>query len=251
VTVLTVCQDVCRKVGIATPAAIFGSTEREHEELASLANEVADRLITDYDWNRLKRLNTYTGDGATTSFLLPTDYSRMASDVYSTQWACGPLRRIADTNQWLRETVQGFTSAPATWTLLEGRMQFLQAPASGEGIRWYYMSTLFARSSGSTVSDFFPLDLPFEFPDSDTYGQKKARFDDDADFFQLDERLLRLGMLWQWKADKGLPYAEDLETFSRFLEQRVVKDAGPRLVTVGGRAWEDDGLTYPRTLSAG
>src|SRR5690349_15167753 len=101
-TVLSVIQDVCRKVGIETPVSVFGSTEREHEEMASLSNEVADRLVTEYDWNRIKRLQTYTGDGTTTSFDLPTDYSRMASlHVYSTSWAVGPLRHIASADQWL------------------------------------------------------------------------------------------------------------------------------------------------------
>jgi hypothetical protein len=35
----------------------------------------------------------------------------------------------------------------------------------------------------------------------------------DTDSFRLDERLLKLGMIWQWKALKGSPYAEDMATF--------------------------------------
>ena len=30
----------------------------------------------------------------------------------------------------------------------------------------------------------------------------------------IDERLLKLGMIWQWKANKGSPYAEDMGTYS-------------------------------------
>ena len=35
----------------------------------------------------------------------------------------------------------------------------------------------------------------------------------DGDSFVLDERLLKLGMIWQWKANKGSPYAEDMATY--------------------------------------
>jgi hypothetical protein len=35
----------------------------------------------------------------------------------------------------------------------------------------------------------------------------------DVDMFALDERLLKLGMIYQWKALKGSPYAEDMGTY--------------------------------------
>jgi hypothetical protein len=44
-------------------------------------------------------------------------------------------------------------------------------------------------------------------------GGANDTFLNDADAFVLDERLLKLGMVWQWKANKGSPYAEDMATF--------------------------------------
>ena len=35
----------------------------------------------------------------------------------------------------------------------------------------------------------------------------------------LDERLLKLGMIWQWKAKKGSPYQEDLGTYGDALSR--------------------------------
>ena len=40
------------------------------------------------------------------------------------------------------------------------------------------------------------------------------RFMADGDSFRLDERLLKLGMTYQWKAHKGSPYSEDMGTYS-------------------------------------
>lgn len=42
-------------------------------------------------------------------------------------------------------------------------------------------------------------------------------FMNDGDTFVLDERLLRLGMTWQWKALKGSPYAEDMSNYETAL----------------------------------
>lgn len=39
-------------------------------------------------------------------------------------------------------------------------------------------------------------------------------FMNDGDTFALDERLLKLGMIWQWKAYKGSPYAEDMANYA-------------------------------------
>jgi hypothetical protein len=44
-------------------------------------------------------------------------------------------------------------------------------------------------------------------------GGVSAAFHADTDTFLLDERLLKLGAIWQWKAQKGSPYNEDLGTY--------------------------------------
>ena len=44
-------------------------------------------------------------------------------------------------------------------------------------------------------------------------GGYSDAFLNDADRFRLDERLLKLGMIWKWKAQKGSPYAEDLSNY--------------------------------------
>ena len=41
----------------------------------------------------------------------------------------------------------------------------------------------------------------------------------------LDDRLLKLGMLWQWKAQKGGPYAEDMNTYGDALTVAMGKDS--------------------------
>jgi hypothetical protein len=60
------------------------------------------------------------------------------------------------------------------------------------------------------------------------------RFTDDADSFRLDERLLKLGMVWQWKANKGTSYAEDMGTYTDALSIAMGHDK-PAPIYVGRR----------------
>jgi hypothetical protein len=51
------------------------------------------------------------------------------------------------------------------------------------------------------------------------------RFMNDGDTFRLDERLLKLGMTYQWKAQKGSSYAEDMSTYGDALAIAMGHDA--------------------------
>jgi hypothetical protein len=65
-------------------------------------------------------------------------------------------------------------------------------------------------------------------------GGVGTEFLTDVDTFRLDERVLRLGMIWQWKAQKGSPYAEDMGTYGDALTHAMGSDKpGPIIV---GRA---------------
>jgi hypothetical protein len=46
----------------------------------------------------------------------------------------------------------------------------------------------------------------------------------DNDGFVLGDRILKLGMIWQWKANKGAPYAEDMGSYSDALVNMMGSD---------------------------
>jgi len=63
-------------------------------------------------------------------------------------------------------------------------------------------------------------------------GGMSDTFTNDNDAFVLDERLLKLGMTWQWKANKGSPYAEDMQTYADALSVAAGSDK-PAPIIVG------------------
>jgi hypothetical protein len=230
-TILQVIQEACPSIGLSVPSAVFTSTAREHVELRALASEMAERIAVDTaDWTKLKLLATINGDGATTAFDLPEDYGRMlkTARVWPSSMTTCPLNHIADTDEWLAMDLSAVQWIYGAWTMIGEQINIKPAIASGATASFYYLSRQFAMSNT---------------------GDLKTTFTADDDFFRLDNRLLRLGIIWQWKANKGFPYAEDMTTYEDALANRIGADKGSNIIGSGSKRFNADvGPAYPWPL---
>jgi hypothetical protein len=67
----------------------------------------------------------------------------------------------------------------------------------------------------------------------------------DGDTFVPDERLLKLAMIWQWKANKGSPYAEDMANYATALDVTAGSDK-PAPIIIGRTSISANArLAYP------
>lgn len=198
-TLLSVVKDVCQVVGVQQPTSVFANIigNRTMQEMAALATEMAQRIAYDSgkDWTILKRIATVTGDGVSDAFDLPANYKRMllTSEVWRSTSTQTPMTYIVDTNEWVRRRANPWTSAWGEWTMLGG--QIVIRPIMGVGV---------SATFGYLNKDCIALATS---GNGDTFMA-------DGDNFILGDRLLKLAMVWQWKANKGSPYAEDLATYN-------------------------------------
>ncbi len=230
-TILNVCKGVAPVIGLDIPTLVFTSTDREHIELAALANEMAERIASAHEWQKLSVEETITGDGSTTAWDLPSDYDRMLTkaQVWSSSLET-PLSPISDRDKWLGLDVQSYDYVINAWIIYGGQMHIKPALASGVTAKYFYQSSLLVT------------------PDS---GSNKAEFTLDSDVFRLNERLLKLGMIWQWRANKGLPYVEDMSTYERLLDKLGTRDKGSRMIRLGRVSRPRDvDIAYPQEITA-
>jgi hypothetical protein len=219
-SLLTVVQDVCTAVGTSVPTSVFSNiiNNRTAQEMKSLANEMAQRIAYDTrEWNALKKICTFTGDGVTTAFNLPADYKRMliTSEVYRSLTPVYPMRFIPDLNEWLNRRLRGYYDNRGEWIIINNQMNI--APTLGVGV-----TAKFAYITRNCINLSGVLPPALQVGDS---------FLSDNDTFALDERLLKLGMIWQWKALKGAPYAEDMGTYGDALVMAMGADSpAPRIL---------------------
>jgi hypothetical protein len=198
-TLLTVVQDVCPFIGVEVPQSVFSgiAADRTLQELLALANEMARRIATDNrDWTRLKYLGQFTGDGVNHLFALPADYLRfpITSNMWRSTDTQAPMRFIPNVDEWTKRRLANEVDSRGEWSIFGGKVAIWPVMPVGTIARIVYISKncIQVASPPNTFSD---------------------RFINDGDSFVLDERLLKLGMIWQWKAQKGSPYAEDMGSY--------------------------------------
>lgn len=225
-TVLSACQSAALRLLGQKPTTIFSSSDTFAMELAELATETAIAIAKAHDWQKLTKLATLQGDGAATAFDLPDDYDRMVKggNVHSHLYTTGMFRGVKDLDEWVFLGDQIATGAPGYWIILGGQMQFLPALPSNETARFYYISNQIV--SGG-----------------------KTGFTADSETFLLPERVLTLGLIWRWRSQKRMEYAEDMQNYELALSDEIARDKGARILVVGQQRMPANvGTAYPGVL---
>jgi len=160
------------------------------------------------------------------AFDLPANYKRMllTANVWRSTTALQPMIFIPDADEWIQRRALNRFSAWGEWTIIGGQM-----------LIWPVMAT------GITAT-FAYLDKNCVALNSGGFGDS---FVDDGDSFALDERLLKLGMIWQWKAQKGTAYAEDMGTYGDALQTAMGKDSPSPIIIDRGPASKTVNVAYP------
>lgn len=207
-TVLSAAQSAAIRVNVGELPALFSNTDHIAAEFRDLIQETAADIVDAHDWRDLTKIATFTGDGVAESFDPPADFGRMAQGSYVDDpdtWLWGYCA-IPDMNAWMRRTKRAWVT-PGGWIRFGGQFHFYPAP-SGEA-SFPYVSSFWARGSN---------------------GSLKPQFNADDDTFVLDERLLTLGLIWRYRAQKGVDYGEDMANYETSLSQAMTRDAGARVV---------------------
>jgi len=228
-TLLTVVRDVCAAVGVVLPTSVFSNitANRTMQEMVSLANEVVQRIAYDTrDWTFFRKTCVFTGDNVKQAFDLPANYKRMllTANVWRSTSALQPMIFIPDTDQWMQRRALNRFSAWGEWTIIGGQM--LIWPVMGVGV----------------TASFAYLDKNCVKLASGGYGDT---FMADGDSFALDERLMKLAMIWQWKAQKGLPYAEDMGSYGDALTTAMGKDSPSPIIIDRLPVTQNVNIAYP------
>jgi hypothetical protein len=109
------------------------------------------------------------------------------------------------------------------WRLIGGQLEIWPTLANGEIVNGEYRST-----------------NPIVSGDGST---RKTRWTNDTDYALFPEIILRLGLIWRWKASKGLDYGEDFKTYQLERDKKAAHEAGGKIVrmtnthSIGSEQW--------------
>lgn len=225
-SLLSVVRNVCLVCGKNVPDEVMSSEDRDMLEMARLANEMALMIADAHDWQSLMVQATITGDGTEEAFDLPADFGRMPrkANLWSTRWQWD-MNPIVGVDAWLEYQIWPTTLVLGSWIIYGDQFHVLPIMDDGDLVKYFYVSNKLVRNSAGTT---------------------KAAFTSDTDTFRLSERLLELGMIYKWKADKGQPHADRLNDFEEELASQKDRDSGSKPVISGAHRIRSNAKTaYP------
>jgi len=210
--ILQIVQSASLVIDVERPQALFASTDRTALELTNTVNTAALQILDDYDWQRLIRTATIAGDGIATSFPLPSDYSRMVKDasLIGPNWRFYPAQQMQDFNHWLELIDYPVAIWQQRWMVFGGNLNVMPILPDTMPLSYGYIST------------------------SIVVGSDPSTFTADTDTFVLDDELLRLSFIWNWKEAKGFDFSADLAKYQERLEKQRFRDVGSRQTIIGG-----------------
>lgn len=211
---LSVIQQACLVLDLETPSVVFSSTDRTWMEMAGMLNTSAKQILEEYDWSRLTKTATITGDGVASAFPMPSDYDRMVRDanLWGTSWTWYPSQQIADFNRWLELQAYDIETWQPRWSIFGGNINLLPIMASGDTLTYGYISNAIVNGSDTT------------------------QFTADTDTFVLDERLLKLSLIWNWKKAKGFDFQAEAAEYQVAMEHARFGDKGAPQTIISGRS---------------
>lgn len=215
-TLLTAVNRAQRRLSLAVTATIIADGQEAQNLLYELANIEAEEVLerAEYDFPALKRTQSFTASLASLQASgKPSNFRRAMPDTF---WNATQDKRIA---------------GPLTdieWATLNGQpvvtVNTNYAMFRYDGLHLYPAPTV-----ADTITYEYLINTPVLNFDGVTY---QSTFANDSDTYLLGDRLLVLGLVWRYKADKGRDYAEDLKSYEMALAAACVAARGSRAVSV-------------------
>lgn len=191
-------------MGINAPNAAVTSNDMQVLQLLALLNAEGKSLTArnSEGWQALQQEATFTTVATETQTTLATVAPNLKYIINDTIWnrttrrpVFGPL----SPQSW-QQRKGWFAIGPySQYRVVDGEIRFSPVPAAGDICYFEYVSKAWTASGNES-------------------------FASDADTSLLDEELLKLGLIWRFKAAKGLEYNEAKIEYEDRVNQAIARD---------------------------
>jgi len=208
-SMLSLVQSFCRRTNISVPVAVLGSTDPQVLQVLALLEEEGQDLATRGDWSVLRNEATHTTiaseDQGTIDSIAPNGFDHFVPDTLWDRTDQTPLY-IVSPQEWQQiKAVQATTSEPQI-ALRGGDLICYPAPTAGETWAFEYISKNWISSSSVYYDEF----------------------QDDSDTILLPDKIVKMGLRWRWKKEKGFDYDEDFRSYEMLIAKALGNDGMKR-----------------------
>ena len=216
-SLLTLVQAACDRLGIQVPSAVMSSGDDIIRVMRALATQEGRELARRVAWQNLTKESSFTTVAAETQpGAIPADFDRFINE---TAWNYTQNRSLigpVDPQQW-QQLKASLVGPP--WLHFRQRgnaFLIIPNPPAGENIRFEYVSRFWVDTNNDGLGD------------ADAWAN-------DANTALLSEELITLGVIWRWLKRNRLPYNDELQEYQAQVNQAIGRDGGKRTVSMGGQ----------------
>lgn len=216
-TILSAIQNACSQLIIDSPDAVFSSSDVDIITLRNLANVEATSLLRLHDWQVLRKENTFTTSASETQTgAIPDDFLRFVNGTMNNRSLNRPVWGPLTPQEWQREkALPIYTSPNFAFIQRGGDLLFSPTPSATNTIYFEYISKNIVSDSGGTGKQYFTAD---------------------DDTLNIDEKLLDLGLVWRFRASKGLDYSQEKAIYDEILSSAVSQEKPSATISMDGRS---------------
>ena len=215
-SMLTMVQSACVRLGIPSPNAVATSTDVQYLQLLALLNEEGSELSARTEWQVLNREAHFTTLNTEIQGTLDTICPGINYIINDTIWnrtirrpVFGPLG-----SQYWQQQKAMFTAGPWNQYRIKGNnLSFFPVPAAGQDCYFEYVSKYFATDNISALY--------------------KSAFTVDSDISLFNEDIMTLGLIWRWKANKGLDFGTDYQKYETRVLMEIGRDGAKPILNMG------------------
>ena len=218
-SVLQIVQTACRRIGILAPTLAMGSTDQQIIQLVALCEEEGQDLADRYPWEALQTEALFTTVAAQVQTALATTAPGFNYIVNETIWnrtLRRPIYGPTSEQDWQQKKAVQLNGPFNSFRIIGDVINFYPTPAAGQVCAFEYISRNWV-NTGTTSSATWLLD---------------------ADTPKINDQLLVMGLIWRWKAAKGLDYSEDYAKYERRVADSMARDAGKPRLNMNGAAFD-------------
>jgi hypothetical protein len=216
-SLLTLIQKVSLRVGVPKPSSAVGSNIAAVYQMIELANEEGEELAKQYQWQALTQEATFstvaTESQGSILTIAGADFNYIVNNTIWNRTLRRPVFGPLSTQQWQQLKAQNFVGPWNQYRLRGNNVLFIPIPAATQTCAFEWFSKNWCQSAGST-------------------GQ--TAWAADTDIGILDEDLMRLGLMWRWKAAKGLDYAQDFDNYKLAVSAASSRDGSKPTLSLSG-----------------
>lgn len=213
-TLLSLVRDVCAEVGLPRPSAVIAATDPTMRALLSHAQEEGQALARLGPWQKLRKEKTFTSLAQETqTSMVATDLARFVDGTFWNRTRRRPFIGPVSPQDWQRMKATVALANTDMFTMRGGDILMTPTPTAGHTFAYEYVSTQWCESSGGT--------------DQSTWAA-------DTDVGLLDERLMKLGIIWRFKKQRGLAFDADYSLWDFAVHNALGQEAPHDVIDMGG-----------------